>query len=92
MGRFEMIVSPAFTKMPSPEQVRNLLKFLPKFEKMKPAEFAWIIAEPRRSDGLYVVGHLHYHRAVHDFEEACYENGFIRSFDWGTWTLKARLF
>jgi len=90
MDRFEMIVSPAFSKMPSLEQVCNLLRFLPKFEKMKPDEFAQLIREPRSSDGEYVVGRLHYHRAVHDFEEACYENGFIHSFNWGAWTFKAR--
>ena len=90
MGRLEMIVTPAFSKMPSPEQVRNLLGFLPKFEKMKPKEFAKVLREPRRSNGEYIVGHLHYHRAVHDFQNACYKNGFIHSFDWGAWTFKAR--
>src|SRR5438105_11923592 len=85
-----MIVNPGFSKMPSPAQVSNLLKFLPKFEIMKPEEFAQLIPEPRTSDGDYVVGHLHYHRVVHDFQDACYENGFIHSFDWGAWTFKAR--
>jgi len=64
-------------KTVSTEQMQTVLKFLPIFENMKPDDFA----RPPETTEDYIVGHVQYHRAVYEFERACYESGFVQSFD-----------
>ena len=62
--------------------MQAVIKFLPIFEKPHPDDFAHMVRPPENTEDGYVVGHLEYHPAVYEFVRACYENGFVQSFDW----------
>lgn len=83
-------VNPSSTNTVTAEQLQAVINFLPIFENMNPDDFPHIIRPPDSTEDIYVVGHLEYHRAVYDFMDACYENGFVQSFDWGAWAKESR--
>jgi hypothetical protein len=83
-------VNPSCIKLVSMQQIQAVTKFLPIFENMNPDEFAHIIPHPDSTEDCHVVGHLEYHRTVYEFMKACYENGFVQSFDWPAWGREAR--
>jgi hypothetical protein len=70
-------------------QIKAIVNFLPLLEAINPND---IVRPFRSADGapLFVLGCVPYHPTVCGFEKACYENGFVQSFDWPAWTPTAR--
>lgn len=77
-------------KLVSTEQIRAVIKFLPIFESIKPNAFSHPVRLPGNEDVCYGIGHVEFHPAVYEFTKACYESGFIQSFDWPAWGREAR--
>jgi hypothetical protein len=75
-------VNPSCMKPVSAEQIRAAAKFLPIFENIKPDDFSHSVRLPGQEDVCYGVGFVEFHPAVNAFIEACYDNGFVQSFDW----------
>jgi len=74
---------------PTVERIKTVANFLPDLEAIGPGHLARTIRTP---EGDIVLGCVEYHPAVHKFEKACYENGFIQTFDWSAWAPTARRF
>ena len=74
----------------SAEQIRAVAKFLPIFENIKPDDFSHSVRLPGQEDVCYGVGFVESHPAVYEFIRACYDNGFVQSFDWPAWAGEAQ--
>jgi Family of unknown function (DUF6508) len=74
----------------STEQIQAVAKFLPIFETIKPDDFSHSVRLPGQEDICYGVGFVEFHPAVYEFIKACYDNGFVQSFDWPAWAGEAR--
>jgi hypothetical protein len=72
----------------STEQIRAVARFLPIFETIKPEDFSHSVQ--LNNEVGYGIGHVEFHPAVREFRQACYDNGFVQSFDWTVWQTEAR--
>lgn len=81
------MISPTKPHPVTSEQIRAIVRFLPELETIAPENLARTIRTP---EGTIVLGCVEYHPAVRRFEKACYENGFIQTFDWPAWARTAR--
>ena len=78
-------VNPLSIKAVSTEQIRAVIRFLPVLESINPENLARVVKPPALAEDRLVIGHLEYHSAVHEFKQACYDNGFVQPFDWPAW-------
>jgi hypothetical protein len=76
-------------RRPIQKRIAAIVKFLPRFERISPDNFAWIIRSPDGTEEGPLVGRLEYHLEVHKFMKACYKNGLVLGFDWGAWSQEA---
>jgi ADP-ribosyl-[dinitrogen reductase] hydrolase len=83
-------VNPSWVKPFSRESIRAVVKFLPILESIGPEDLARIVKPPALKEDGFVVGHLEYHQAVHEFMRACYDNELVQPFDWPAWARQGR--
>ncbi len=74
--------------LPGPDDIRDLLEFLPIFERQ---DFVFGEEEgfEKRDDGVITMPYYTMSAEASSFHKALYELGFIRPFDWGGWKHEA---
>ena len=83
---------PVFPAKVTGKQIDGVIRFLSIIEGSNPDNFARLTESTNSTDGVLVLGRLEYHSAVHEFERACDDNGFVQSFEWGAWSDEAHLY
>ena len=85
-----MIMEKQRNKKPTPESIKKILEFLPKFQgkKFKPGK--WHPSE-QIDKNTSTFPYYEYSISVRKFLHTLYDEGFIYPFDWGSWDYGVKL-